>query len=77
MCRAELTFVDVDTGETITLGDTENLAVTESNITFDSQQLTSNRRYRVVVSASNIGGQATSGDLMISKLILLYNNHLP
>ena len=38
MCRSELVFLDVDTGETITLGDND-LSITETNITFTAQQL--------------------------------------
>ena len=66
VCHAELMFVDINTGGTITLGDTD-LAIAETNITFDSQLLTLNRWYRVMVSASNIGGNAMSTEI-ISKL---------
>ena len=64
-----MTFEDLDTGSITILGDSD-LTVEESNIIFDSERLTSNRRYRILVSASNIGGQASSGDSeRISKLI--------
>ena len=66
MCHAEFTFVDVDTGETTTLGDND-LIITETNITFTTQQLRENRRYNVTVTASNIVGSATS-QVGISKL---------
>ncbi len=52
MCSAELTFVDVDTGETITLGSTD-LTIAETNITFTTQQLRENHHYNVSVMASN------------------------
>ncbi len=54
-----MVFVDVDTGETITLGDTA-LTITETNITFPTQQLRENRHYNVTVTASNYRGQAVS-----------------
>ncbi len=66
MCRAQLTFMDVDTGETITLEETD-LTIAETNITFTTQQLRGNRCYTVTVTASNAAGSATS-ETMISKL---------
>ncbi len=59
MCHAELIFVDVVTGETITLGGTE-LTIAETTITFTAQQLRESRRYSIIVTASNFHGQATS-----------------
>ena len=59
MCHAELAFVDVDTGETITLGDTD-LTIAETNITFTTQQLRENCLYNVTITASNAVGSATS-----------------
>ena len=55
VCSGELAFFDIDTGETITLGDTE-LTITETNITFTTQQVRENRRYNVTVMASNAAG---------------------
>ena len=66
MCSGELTFVDIDTGEIITLGDTD-LTIAETNITFTTQQLRENHRYNVTVIASNIAGSATDEKLRISK----------
>ena len=57
MCDAELKFVDVDTGETTTLEDTD-VTVTETGITFSTQQLTENRHYNVTVTVSNVRGLA-------------------
>ena len=74
VCDAELTFVDVDTEETIALGDTD-LTIAETSITFDSQRLPSNRQYRVEASAYNIGDHAMSED-MISKLILEFDRDI-
>ena len=52
--------MDVDTGETIVLEDTDLSAVV-NNITFSAtQQLQENHRYTVTVSASNIAGSAIS-----------------
>ena len=70
MCRAELTSLDVDTGETIIIRDLD-LIIEETNITFTSQQLTENRRYNVTITASNIVGQTTTSVTMISTSSLL------
>ena len=59
VCSAELTFVDVDTRETITLGNTD-LTVAETNITFTAEQLRMNRHYNITVIAFNVAGTATS-----------------
>ena len=59
MCSARLTFVDLDTGESITLGDGE-LITAENRITFTIEQLTDNRHYRVAINASNVAGSITS-----------------
>ena len=69
MCHVELTFVDIVTGngDPIKLGDTD-VTVARTNITIDSQLLTSNWWYRVIIAASNIGGHATSQE-RISKFI--------
>ncbi len=58
-CSGEIVFVDVDTGETITLDNTD-LTITETNITFTNQHLKQNRHYNVTVTASNSRGQAVS-----------------
>ena len=59
VCSAELTFMDVDTGETIALGDSDLTIQTEINITFTTQQLGENHRYNVTVTASNAAGSVT------------------
>ena len=50
MCSGELTLVDLDTGEIITL----------EGITFTTQEVRINRRYNVPVRASNSAGSTTS-----------------
>ena len=52
-------FVDLDTGEIITLGDRE-LPIVGNNITFTTEQLRVNRHYNVTVRASNSAGSTTS-----------------
>ena len=59
MCSSELTLVDLDTGEIITLGD-EELTTEENNITFTTEQLRVNRCYNVTIGASNSAGSTTS-----------------
>ena len=50
MCNSELTLVDLDTGEIITLEGT----------TFTTENVTVNRHYNVTVNASNSAGSTTS-----------------
>ena len=50
MCSGELTLVDLDTGEIITL----------EGITFTTQEVRVNRLYNVTVNASNSAGSTTS-----------------
>ena len=59
MCSGELKFVDLDTGEIVTLGNGE-LTIAEINITFATEQLRVNHRYNVTVRASNSAGSTTS-----------------
>ncbi len=68
VCNGEVSFMDVNTGKTITLNDTD-LTIAETNITFTTQQLGENRRYNVTVTASNSCGQAISYT-MISMCII-------
>ena len=50
VCSSVLTFVDLDTGEIITL----------EGITFTTQEVKVNRHYNVTVNASNSVGSTTS-----------------
>ena len=59
VCSSELTFVDLDTEEIITLGD-EELTIAGNNITFTTEQLKTNRHYNVTIRASNSAGSTTS-----------------
>ena len=52
-------MMDVDTGEIITLEETD-LTIEGTSITFTARQLRENRRYNVTVTASNIAGSTTS-----------------
>lgn len=67
VCHVELTSLDIDTGEDITIGDSNLAVVAETNITFTTtQQLRQNRHYNVTVTASNIVGQITTSSAVIS-----------
>ena len=66
MCNATLVCEDLDTGESITLGDGE-LTIGENAITFTSEQLTDNRNYSVTVNATNAAGSTSSPPITISK----------
>ncbi len=63
MCTVDLMFVDIDTGETITLGNTD-LTVEGNNVTFITQLLTTNRHYNVTADVTNIAGSSTSHTTM-------------
>ena len=53
-------LVDIDTRETITLGDTD-LTVAENNITIDAtRQLQENHHYSITATVSNIADSAIS-----------------
>ncbi len=56
MCHTELIFVDVYTGEIITLGNSL-LTIVENNITFTTEQLRENRHYNATIIASNATSQ--------------------
>ena len=51
----ELSFVDFDTGDSVTLGNA-NITINENIATFISEQLMTNRRYNIAILASNIDG---------------------
>ena len=60
MCGIEFTFADVDSGEMITLVNSD-VNVEGVNITIATQLLRENRRYSVTATASNAIGSSTSG----------------
>ena len=60
----ELTFMDADTGETVTLGGNA-LKLHETSITFSTLPLRENRHYNVTITASNADCSALS-DTQIS-----------
>ena len=68
MCRAEITLTDENTDESITLLNSD-LTIMLTNVSFTSEKLRLNRKYRIMVNASNIKGSSVfSGD--ISKYVL-------
>lgn len=64
MCSGTLSFMDLDTEDTITLGG----IVKDNIITFTTEQLNTNRHYSVAILARNIAGSSRSTE-MISKHI--------
>ena len=73
VCRAEVTLIDHDgnTDESITLLNSD-LTIMLTNVSFTSEKLRLNRKYRIMVNASNINGSSVfSGD--ISKYVLSLN----
>ena len=69
MCSIGLTFVDVDTGETVLPG----VSDLSTNITITTQELTENRRYNVTILASTsqerISNKSSSYVLCVAILI--------
>ena len=59
VCEMRLFLVDFDTEDSIMIGNT-NIIIIENIATFSSQQLMTNRRYNVTISASNIDGLTTA-----------------
>ena len=74
MCSAEISLIDTSTEESITLLNSD-LTIMLTNVSFTSEKLRLNRKYRIMVNASNINGSSVfSGD--ISKHVLLLNVQL-
>ena len=62
VCSFKLDAVDVNTGETIELRDSNLAIIAETNISFTSAQLKENHCYYVIITASNYAGSATSAN---------------
>lgn len=73
MCSGELTFMDLDTGESVKLGNTDLTIAGNNSITFTTERLTPNHRYNVTIRAANIAGSATS-NITISECIHTSHN---
>ena len=58
MCNAEITLLDLETGENF-WGEID-VQLSVNNITFSAAQLTPNRHYTISVRASNVIGTAIS-----------------
>ena len=67
MCSAEITLTDGD--ESIALLNSD-LTIMLTNVSFTSEKLRLNRKYRIMVNASNINGSSVFND-DISKLTVL------
>ena len=66
ICRAEMTLTDGNTDESITLLNSD-LTIMLTNVSFTSEKLMINRKYRIMVNASNINGSSVfSGDISMS-----------
>ena len=57
VCSSDLTFTNIDSGDSFSIQADESIS---EEITFDSQQLMTNRRYTVRISATNVMGSAIS-----------------
>ena len=69
MCNAQITLTGRNTDESITLLNSD-LTIMLTNVSFTSEKLRLNRKYRIMVNASNINGSSVFSD-EISKLILM------
>ena len=59
MCGSELTFVDLDAGEVLVIGNAD-ITIIRNNFSFTDELLIANRHYNVTVRAYNIAGETTS-----------------
>ena len=63
MCMIELTLLDMNVivqGATAVLrGNDQDVDIMENNITFTTEQLTTNRLYHLTITARNIAGRST------------------
>ena len=57
VCSSDLTFMNIDSGDSFSIQADESIS---EEITFDSQQLMTNCRYRVRISATNAMGSSIS-----------------
>ena len=57
VCSSDLTFMNIDSGDSFSIQADESIS---EEITFDSQQLMTNSRYRVRINATNVMGSAIS-----------------
>ena len=63
MCDAVVTLTDKNSNESITLLNSD-LTIVLTNVSFTSEKLRLNRKYRIMVNASNINGSSVySGDI--------------
>ena len=63
MCSAGITLTDTNTDESMTLLNSD-LTITLTNVSFTSEKLRLNRKYRIMVNVSNINGSSvSSGDI--------------
>ena len=61
MCSVEITFIDINTDESITLLNSD-LTIMLTNVSFTSEKLRLNRKYRIMVKTSNINGSSVFSD---------------
>ena len=61
VCNIEITVIDTKTDESITLLNSD-LTIVLTNVSFTSEKLRLNRKYRIMVNASNINGSSVSSD---------------
>ena len=57
VCSSDLTFINIDSGDSFSIQPDESIS---EEITFNSQQLMTNSRYRVRINATNVMGSAIS-----------------
>ena len=62
MCSGEVVVVELDTGESVMLGGTDNIimSVEGNSFNFTTGWLTVGRHYNITVTAYNVAGMATA-----------------
>ena len=71
VCSAQAMLVDIHTLEELRLTQ-EDIDTPGSTVVFSSEKLTLNRRYHVMITASNVNGSALSDIDEISKYIKIF-----
>lgn len=69
VCSAEITFIDENSDESITLLNSD-LTIMLTSVSFTNEKLRLNRKYRIMVNASNINGSFISSDDISKRLAL-------
>ena len=69
VCSVQMVFVDINTQEHVRL-DLEDISIHKNTLNFTSERLTLNRRYGVMITATNFNGLVVSNIDELSECVL-------